>query len=248
MANPIKVRSTVSSVTPCGAGVYKVAFRPSHKLPFFRPGQFLHLTVDDYDPAGGFWPESRVFSIASRPGKEEIVIVYSVKGAYTRKMESLLSPGAEVWLKLPYGSFIIANQVSAGEDAILVAGGTGISPFIPFLEQCNEAGWFHVPRVYLAYGLRSARQMVFSDVLSDCLQHSDAFRMNLFLEEDDAKVPIARADVSRGPLSINAILAQNPRDRKQVFFLSGPPGMLNVFRSALKDRGFADSEICIDEW
>ena len=32
----------------------------------FKPGQFLHLALDAFEP-GGFWPESRVFSIASAP-------------------------------------------------------------------------------------------------------------------------------------------------------------------------------------
>ena len=36
------------------------------RCPLFKPGQFLHLAIDPYDGAG-FWPESRVFSIASSP-------------------------------------------------------------------------------------------------------------------------------------------------------------------------------------
>ena len=85
-------------------------------MPPFRPGQFLHLTVDDYDPAG-FWPESRVFSIASSPReRERIRICYSVKGRYTTKMEQALKVGGEVWIKLPYGDFVIDDTERRGAD------------------------------------------------------------------------------------------------------------------------------------
>src|ERR1035438_8343115 len=93
-------------------------------------GQFLHLTVDDYDPSG-FWPESRVFSIASSPReRKRLRICYSVKGRYTTKMEQVLKVGGEVWVKLPYGDFVIDGS----NDAVLLAGGTGISAFTAFLQ------------------------------------------------------------------------------------------------------------------
>lgn len=65
MANPIKLKAVVTKVQSYGEGVYEVALKPVGTVPSYKPGQFLHLTVDEYDPAGGFWPESRVFSIAS---------------------------------------------------------------------------------------------------------------------------------------------------------------------------------------
>jgi len=140
MANPIKLKATVSSVQQFGEGVYEISMVPEGFVPRYKPGQFLHLTVDEYDPAGGFWPESRVFSIASASGSDDIRIVYSVKGKYTRRMEEGLKPGATVWLKLPYGDFVIEGVLKDGQGAVLVAGGTGVSPFLPFLEGQLKAG------------------------------------------------------------------------------------------------------------
>ena len=84
MANPIKLKAVVSRVQAYGDGVYEVAMVPEGFVPRYKPGQFLHLTVDEYDPAGGFWPESRVFSIASASGSDDIRIVFTVKGLSTR--------------------------------------------------------------------------------------------------------------------------------------------------------------------
>ncbi|MCX6904939.1 MAG: hypothetical protein NTW03_15955, partial [Verrucomicrobia bacterium] len=120
---PRKIRCTVEAITDHGGRVYTIDLAPATPVPAFRPGQFLHLTVDDYDPSS-FWPESRVLSIASSPReRSRIRVCYSVKGRYTTKMEQTLKIGSEAWIKLPYGEFVIDEQV----DSVLIAGGTGIS-------------------------------------------------------------------------------------------------------------------------
>ncbi|MBD3420529.1 MAG: hypothetical protein GF398_10465, partial [Chitinivibrionales bacterium] len=48
-------------------------------------------------------------------------------------MQQELEIGKDVWLKLPYGHFIIDSCVKPEQDVILIAGGTGISPFLSFL-------------------------------------------------------------------------------------------------------------------
>ena len=94
-------------VTDHGERVYTVELEPRLPVPQFKPGQFLHLAIDPYDGAG-FWPESRVFSIASSPReRDRLTITYAVKGAFTTRMERELVPGASVWVKLPYGEFVI---------------------------------------------------------------------------------------------------------------------------------------------
>jgi len=103
--------------------VYTVDLSPERQLPRFRPGHFLHLALDDYDPSS-FWPESRVFSIASSSvQRDHLKITYSARGCYTTRMGNELQEGQWVWVKLPYGDFVIrdANKV------VLLAGGTGIT-------------------------------------------------------------------------------------------------------------------------
>ena len=148
MANPVRIKALVNSVVAHGEGVYSVTLAPEGRIPRFKPGQFLHLTVDAYDPVSGYWPESRAFSIASPVGSDTLLIVYSVKGVYTRKMEKSLEPGKEVWLKLPYGDFTIEKNIQPDQDIVLVAGGTGISPFVPYLDALVTGASPRVPSIY----------------------------------------------------------------------------------------------------
>ena len=126
---PQKLRCEVLNVVDHGERVYSVFLKPDSPSPRFRGGQFLHLALDPYTP-GDFWPESRVFSIASAPGDRNLLrITYAVKGQFTSRMEAELCPGREVWIKLPYGEFTVNPE----SNACLLAGGTGITAFTAFL-------------------------------------------------------------------------------------------------------------------
>ena len=72
-----------------------------------------------------------MFSIASSPReRDRLTITYAVKGAFTTRMERELAVGREVWVKLPYGEFVIDPT----RDAVLFAGGTGVTAFTAFLQ------------------------------------------------------------------------------------------------------------------
>ena len=70
-----KYRSEVVSVDNPVAGIRTVALRPLEKAYKYNPGQFLHLALDEYDPARP-WPESRCFSMQSSPDRETIKITF----------------------------------------------------------------------------------------------------------------------------------------------------------------------------
>jgi ferredoxin-NADP reductase len=160
MPTPQKLRCRIQKITDHGDHVYTVDLAPERPLPRFKPGQFLHLTLDDYDPSG-FWPESRVFSIASSPAqRNDLRISYSVKGRYTARMENELQEGRWVWVKLPYGDFVIRD---AGNVALL-AGGTGITAFIAFLENLMSE---HPSMVYLVYGARNRNLLIYRDMIEN---------------------------------------------------------------------------------
>jgi len=248
MANPVRIDAHVSEVLLCAPGVYVVVFESEHRFPNFRAGQFLHLTVDDFDPSAGFWPESRVFSIASRPGSDKVAILYSVKGRYTRKMEQYLAPGKKVWLKFPYGDFVIEGAMKEGRNVALIAGGTGVSPFIPFLEINNENRWTIETHVHLAYGVRNTKHLVFPEVYSNALEYPNVFTMSVFLEESDGALPFPCPRPVPGVLAVAEIVKRLPVEHDWVFFLSGPPSMIAKLREDLLVKGIRPNDIKVDEW
>lgn len=247
MANPIKLKAKIASIKPFGEGVFSIKIAPDGRIPRFQPGQFLHLSIDPYDPTGGFWPESRVFSIASAPDAKELEIVYSVKGSYTKRMAEELTPGREVWLKLPYGTFIINSMIDPRQDVVLVAGGTGLSPFMPYLEMLLAAGKAErVVRLY--YGTREASFIFSMDLLESCVA-TGVLDARIFVENklSDVAVPVGLKH-EQGRLDIDRIHNECSGLKDPVVFLSGPPQMIIDFRDNLVGAGVNAGNIKIDEW
>ncbi len=244
MSMPRKIRCTVESIQDHGNRVYSVTLHPAMPVPSFRAGQFLHLTVDEYAPSG-FWPESRVFSIASSPNdRKRLRICYSVVGKYTRHMETLLSVGSQVWVKLPYGEFEIDRQ----QGAVLLAGGTGISAFVAFLEMLPPD---HPHPVHLFYGVRHADLLMFRSLLEAQLARVPSIHGAYFCETGTPHpAPVlARFQWFSGQLNLDRILSQLGNTMMhQVFYLSGPPLMLQSLRSGLQARGIPAPQIRTDAW
>nr|WP_321295509.1 hypothetical protein [uncultured Sphaerochaeta sp.] len=227
MPAPIKIQATVNTVIGHGNGVYTVRLSVPSRATRFKAGQFLHLALDPFDPAEGYWPDSRVFSIASKPEGETLEIVYSVKGLFTKRMETELSIGKQVWLKLPYGDFIVEKHIKPGQHVVFIAGGTGISPFIPYFHQVIGQG--DETHIAIHYGIRDREHFLYKSVLEDVSS-------------------LAEVLVVEGLFDIQAISKELANQRDSVCFISGPPNMIHAFQDELRVQGFPSDSIIIDAW
>jgi len=238
-----KIRCHVAEINDHGDHVYTVTLNPQKPVPKFSPGQFLHLALDEYDPSG-FWPESRVFSIASSPFNREIITIsYSVKGRFTSRMENELRKGSTVWIKLPYGDFIVKGD----SDVVLFAGGTGITAFTSFLDTINSNYLFNI---YLIYGARNVKLLLYREKIEICAQKYSRLVPFYFVENLDDKVKNSGFErrAKKGIISLDSIWSEIREPTKTVFYLSGPPKMLTDLKENLCQRGIPKWAIKIDSW
>lgn len=227
MPASIRVQAKVLKIINHSDNIYTVQFSVPSRITRFKAGQFLHLALDDFNPSEGYWPESRVFSIASRPGTDILEIVYSVKGYFTKRMEIELKEGKQVWLKLPYGDFIFEKHIVLNQHAVFIAGGTGISPFIPYFYQVIEKGCTNPLTVY--YGIRDQNHFLYQTVLE---------KISL----------IAKVKIVEGFLNIQTICRDVVKIDNAVCFISGPLMMIQSFQKELDKQGFPSNAIIIDSW
>lgn len=237
MPQPIKLRARIENIETHAPDVRTFVMVPERPVPRFRPGQFLHLAIDAFDPSQ-HWPDSRVFSIASPPDdRQRLRITVSAVGAFTKRMMSL-AVGDQVWVKLPYGDFVV--QADSGVPVILLAGGTGITPFVSFL-----AGAPPVGPVRVLYGARRSDLLIYRDVVQRAAESSPLVSWQAFVEEH------AGADERAGRLTVEAAL-DAARDTgagdAAVFYLAGPPAMLALFRSGLAAAGTPPERVRTDAW
>ena len=233
----------VERIVDHGERVYTVALRPDRPAPRFRAGQFLHLALDPYDPSR-FWPESRVFSIASSPADRELLrISYSVRGRFTARMEGELVEGRQVWIKMPYGEFVVDGR----RDVVLFAGGTGISAFTAFVEGLTADASHSVT---LVYGARTRDLLICRDIVERCAEALPSLDVLYFVEN------ATTADVQDGcpfstqvgRVSVAATWPRLHRPLEATHYISGPPAMLQTIREDLRARGVPAEAIRIDAW
>jgi len=238
MASPQKLRCQVKNVVSHGEHVYTVDLVPDGlPLPRFKPGQFFHLALDPYDPAG-FWPESRVFSIASSTHERgRVQFTYSVRGRYTARMEKGIATGREVWVKMPYGEFF----VDVSGPVVLFAGGTGITAFTAFMHDLVDNPPYHVT---LLYGARHHHLLVYRPLVDRCIRDLTKFQAFYFVEHLEQKA----SDELPGLITIASVWQHIPEPTNSNFYLSGPPAMLKALSKQLRDVGVMGRSIHIDAW
>jgi ferredoxin-NADP reductase len=238
MSTPQKLRCQVTSIVPHGEHVYTLELRPeAPPIPRFKPGQFFHLALDPYDPAG-FWPESRVFSIASSPReRQRMEFTYSVRGRYTARMEKEIIAGRDVWVKMPYGEFF----VNLDRPVVLLAGGTGITAFTAFLGDMVENPRFPVT---VFYGARQRELLVYRPLVEQCVRNLTKLQAYYFLESFQRQSP----NELPGQISISAVWQRLPDAATSRFYFSGPPAMLKGLTMQLRDKGVEGDSIHTDAW
>jgi len=143
---------------------------------------------------------------------------------------ALLQPvGGSAWVKLPYGEFV----VDATRDAVLFAGGTGITAFTAFLQALEPQ---RTRRVLLFYGARTPDLFVYGSLARTRAREVPALRCSLVCEATDGRLKVGTAWPAIAAL------------HDPVFYLSGPPEMLSALTVQLRRRGVPSEVIRTDAW
>ncbi len=241
MPTPLKIPAIVEKIILHTNDVKSFIMKPLKPYPNFKPGQYLHLAIDEYDPSF-HWPESRAFSLVNSPTrKDSLKITFSVKGTFTNRMFNKVKSGDKVWLKLPYGSFTFPECI---REFVLIAGGTGITPFVSFLEYAIDKKLTNKIKLY--YGVRSSRHVIFNDLLYECQIRLNHFYLQLFVE-DGSKIK-GFDKVNLGMLAANQILKYWEIKENSLCYLSGPPEMINKLKNVFMEKNISEENFRVDEW
>lgn len=239
MPTPVKLAATVVEIVEHAPDLRSLVLAPERRPPRFRPGQFLHLAIDPFDPSS-HWPDSRVFSIASPPEAERLRVTVSRKGAFTGRIFEELRVGARIWVKLPFGSF--CPELSRERPAVLLAGGTGVTPFVSFVEWAAERRPDGIVSVH--YAARSPALLVYREALEACRGRWPALELACYAEELAAEGPGLR----RGRIPIAEVWGSLEAPRSARFYLSGPRAMIDHARAGLLGLGAEPGALITDEW
>ena len=187
-----------------------------------RPGQFLtfNWVLDGKRIA-------RSYSICSSPlqkGYLEITVKRTEGGCVSAFLNERVSVGLTVEAWGPSGQFCFDE--SQHQRAVLIAGGSGITPMMSMLRYIDDLGL--TTDVTLLYFVRTPRDIIFASELAQLQKSIQHFRYLI--------IP-SRADSDwKGPSGhlTPELLTRNLTDlHSSVFFLCGPAGLMESARNIL---------------
>lgn len=204
-----------------------MAFRLSRPEGFvFKAGQAVTLSL--IDPPAAPNSTQRVFSLTSAPFEPQLAVATRMRdgSAFKQALKGLPS-GAKVRLKGPRGAMTLHDD--RARAAVFIAGGIGITPFISMLRQAAHDR-LDQP-ICLLYSNRRAQDAAFLAELEALAQRSGHFR--LLARMTDAEGFVDEATIRRFVGDLPA----------PMYYLAGPPAMVNAMKGALRSAGVKDEAV-----
>ena len=192
----------------------------------FKAGQAVELLLPD--PAGGAIDIGHAFSIVTAPFENDLVIATRMRASAYKNALRSLAPGAQVRLDGPFGSLTLHNKRSRA--AVFIAGGIGITPFMSMLRQAARDGM--PQRIALIYSNRRRQDAAFLGELEAMERANANFRLvTTMTEEGGALVDVAAIAKAASGLP------------EPIFYVAGPPAMVEAMRKILGAAGIDDDDI-----
>ncbi|AMJ58459.1 MULTISPECIES: ferredoxin--NADP reductase [Stenotrophomonas] len=207
----------------------------------FLPGQFIQIHFDYADGT----PTKRSYSLATihdralGPGEAvEIAVSFVPGGAATALFEGM-DLGDHVSGSGPFGRFCL-QPGDHNARYVLIATGTGVTPYRSMLPQLHAAMVERGVEVVLLQGARSPEELLYSDDFYAFAAANPGFRYMPCLSRELPENP--HPDVRKGYVQQQlAEIAPDPA--RDIAYLCGNPDMVDTCVEALKEAGLTMPQI-----
>jgi ferredoxin-NADP reductase len=206
----------------------------------YRAGQFIDITLID-PPETDAEGNLRGFSISSAPRENVITITTRLRDTAFKRVLQHMPLATIVKVEGPFGDLRLHH---AARPAVLLAGGIGITPFRSILVETIGTGGLPYP-VVVFHANRMPEDAAFADEL----------RALAVADPNLTFVPTMTADGQSEPSEgerghIDAAMLQRHVDRATapIYYIAGPPGMVQALREMLIDSGVDEDDVRIEEF
>ena len=198
-------------------------------------GQWIHVArkIDSTVHANSF----SVVSAPRTPGHIELAIKTSVRQPLIRWLHESAKPGDTVTISNGQGSF--CYRASMGLRVVLLAAGTGITPFVSILRHIAS----EVPdaQATLVYSVASRDECLYCEELQ---QLCDGKRLRFL---PTLTQPDHNWHGHTGRIGID-LLRQAGLDPHSLYYLCGPQEMVDGISTLLLQHGIPEQQVVFEKW
>ncbi|MBI2316102.1 MAG: FAD-dependent oxidoreductase [Betaproteobacteria bacterium] len=219
-----------------------MAFRFAKPAGFnFRAGQSMIVTLLD-PPETDAKGNQRSFSIASAPAEADLAIATRMRDTAFKRVLKAMPEGTRVQIRGPAGSFVLDE--GERRPAVFIAGGIGITPFVSMLRQSAIEPLER--KLYLLYSNRRPEDAAFMRELMALEQRNSNYRIVVTMsgtEEARESWNGERGRIDKAMLERTLVDLLVP-----VYYVAGPPAMLEAMQGPLAGAGVKTEDIRCDEF
>ena len=207
----------------------------------FKPGQAIDVVLPD--PAAADAQSVRhAFSIVSAPFEGHLVIASRMRDSAFKRALKSLPVGSRAKLAGPFGSLTL--HCDRAQPAVFIAGGIGITPFMSILRQAAKD---QLPqRLSLLYSNRRPEDAPFLAELQQLERQNKNFRLVATMTKMSQSA--RQWDGETGLIDEHLVRRVVGNLSAPIYYLVGPPGMVEAMRQALNRTGINDDDIRSEEF
>lgn len=207
----------------------------------FKAGQFLEITLTN-PPETDSEGDSRVFSIASAPHEEMLMVATRMRDtAFKRVLGSMPLP-SRVKIEGPLGDLVLHDN--SARTAVLLAGGIGITPFRSMVVRAAKEQLPH--RLFLFYSNRRPEDAAFLEELEGLERENPNFR---FVGTMTEMALSGRSwDGETGHLDHEMLSRYLKGAASPIYYVAGPAAMVAGLQTMLNRAGVDDDDIHREEF
>jgi ferredoxin-NADP reductase len=207
----------------------------------YRAGQFARWSLinpAETDAEGN----SRVFSFASAPYEDELMVATRMRDTAFKRVLKTMGLGTEVSLSAPHGSFTLHDDVSV--PAVFLTGGIGVTPVRSIELQAAHENVSH--RIFVFYSNRKPEDAAF---LTDLIEAQNS-NPNYSFIGTMTQMEKSNNEWFGETGYINKAMLQKYIDNlaTPIYYLVGPPGMVQTMRQILSEAGVDNDNIRTEEF
>jgi benzoate/toluate 1,2-dioxygenase reductase subunit len=192
----------------------------------FLPGQYANLQVPGQEDQHRAYSFSSTVIDAQETGTVSFLVRNVPGGLMSGFLKQRAQPGVPLTLTGPYGSFYLRQMQ---RPVLMLAGGTGLAPFLAMLDKIAASGGSPHP-IHLMYGVNTDRDIVETDRLDDLVRRLPGFTYAVCVVDPNSEQP-------RKGYVTHHLEPAHLHDGNVDIYLCGPPPMVEAVARHLREAG-----------